>query len=86
MAEVQDLDVSARRRLRGVVRASITKLATSVSELGRRPELSHSDQLTAKRMQERLAGLGNEYKSYHLSIVTLLEETDLARRSNIRRS
>ena len=78
MAEVQDLDVSARRGLRSVVRASITKLTTRVSELERKPELSHSDQLTAKRMQDRLAGLDSEFKSYHLSIVTLLEEeTDL---------
>ena len=78
MAKVQDLDVSARHCLRGVVRASITKLATHVSELERKPELSHFDQLTAKRMQERLAGLDSEFKSYHLSIITLLEEeTDL---------
>ena len=82
MAEVQDLDVSARRRLRGVVRTSITKLATRVSEQERKPELSHSDQLTAKHMQERLTGL---IVNSEVTIVALLdEETDRHEASNIR--
>ena len=68
MVEVEDLDISARCRLRGVARASITKLATRVSELERKPELLHSDQLTAEQIQERLAGLDSEFKSYTCTI------------------
>ena len=45
---VQALDISARRYLRGVVKASITKLATRVNELEMKPGLSHSDELEAR--------------------------------------
>ena len=76
MAEVQALDVSARRHLRGVVKASITKLATRVNELEMKPELSHSDELAAKRMQERLTGLDGKFKGYHLAVVAWLEEDE----------
>ena len=70
------MNVSVRRRLRGVVKASITKLATRINELEMNPELSHSDELAAKQMQEGLTGLDGEFKGYHLAVVALLEEDE----------
>ena len=70
------MDVSARRRLRAVIKASITKSATRVNELEMKPELSRSDELAAKRMQERLTGLDGEFKGYHFAGVALLEEDE----------
>ena len=47
MSDVLGLDVTARRRHGGVVKASITKLVEPVVELEHKFELSHSDQLAA---------------------------------------
>ena len=57
MAEVQALDISATHHLRGVVKVSVTKLATHMNELEMKPELLRSNELAAKRMQERLTSL-----------------------------
>ena len=80
MSGLQDLDVSGRRRRRGVVKASITKLTDRVLDLESRVALSHTDRLEAKRFQERLTNLDAEFRMYHLAVVDLLEEEgDLAK-------
>ena len=80
MSGLQDLDVSGRRRRRGVVKASITKLTDRVEDLELRVALSHTDRLEAKRFQERLTNLDAEFRMYHLAVVDLLEEEgDLAK-------
>ena len=76
IAEVQALDVSARHLLRGMAKVSFIKLATRVNELEMKPELSPSDELAAKQMQERLTGLDGEFKGYHLAVVALLVEDE----------
>ena len=76
MTEVQGLDVTARRRRRGMVRASITKLAAHFDELERKLELSHSDRLAAQPLHQRLASMAAEFKGYHLAIVDLLQEEE----------
>ena len=78
MVEVQALDVTVRRHFRGIVRASITKLDTHISELERKQGILHSDLLAAKWLRERLhaTGLDSEFKSYHLSIVALVDEEE----------
>ena len=50
MAEKGELDVAARRRRSGVVKASITKLNGRVFALERKLELSHSDRLSVQRL------------------------------------
>ena len=42
-------------------------------ELEHKLELSHSDQMGARHLQQRLTGLDPEFKSYHLSIINLFE-------------
>ena len=75
MAKLQALEVTARG-VRGMVKPSITNLTTHVSELEKKPELLHFDQLAAKRLQERFTGLDHKFKSYQLSIIALLEEEE----------
>ena len=80
MSGLQDLDVSGRRRRRGVVKASITKLTDRVLDLELRVALSNTDRLEAKRFQERLTNLDAEFRMYHQAVVDLLEEEgDLAK-------
>ena len=74
MSGLQDLDVAGRRRRRGVVKASITKLMDRVHDLELKVGLSHTDRLEAKRFQERLTNLDAEFRMYHLAVVDLLEE------------
>ena len=69
------MEVTARR-VRGMVKPSITNLTTHVSELEKKPELLHFDQLAAKRLQERFTGLDHKFKSYQLSIIALFEEEE----------
>ena len=76
MSELTGLDVTARPRRRGVVKASIAKLVERMLELERKFELMHSDRLAAQRLQQKLTGLDGEFKRYHLSIVDLIDNNE----------
>ena len=76
MSELTGLDVTARSRCRGVVKSSITKLVECVLELQCKFELTHSDQLAAQHLQQKLTGLDREFKRYHLSIVDLIDNDE----------
>ena len=74
MSGVQDLDTAGRRRRRGVVKASITKLIDRVRDMERLEVLTPTDRLAVKRLQQRLTNMDGEFRTYHLSVVDLLEE------------
>ena len=76
MSELLGLDVVARHRCRGVVKAYVTKLFEHVIELERKFKPAHSDRLAAQRLQQRLIGMDGEFKCYHLCIVDLLEDAE----------
>ena len=77
MAEmIEQLGLSARRRRRGAVRASITKLVDRVRDLERKADLSASEVLAALRSVERLKELDDDFKQYHFAVVDLLEDED----------
>ena len=59
-----------------MVKASITKLVETVVELEYKLEMTHSDQLAAQRLPQRLTGLISEFKRYHLAIVDPLENAE----------
>ena len=72
MADIEKLELSGRRRRRGVIRGSITKLGDKISELEAKGELSPMDLVTVKRMQRRLDEANEEYKRFHFAIVDIL--------------
>ena len=75
--------MSAIRRQRGVVRGSITRLRSRLSELkGKTDELDMPSH--ARRMAQRLETLDSEFKNHHYAIIESLErEEDLAREQNV---
>ena len=75
--------MSAIRRRRGVVRGSITRLRSRLSELkGKTDELDTPSH--ARRMAQRLETLDSEFKNHHYVIIESLErEEDLTREQNI---
>lgn len=74
-AEHEHSLISSRRK-RGVVRASVTKLGTKVSELegrtGDPSTLGH-----AQRLGSKLESLDSEFKARHYSVVELAKEEEL---------
>ena len=76
MADLKGLDIAAKRRRRGVAKASITKLADRVIELERKPKLTNTERLTAQRLQQRLLELDGDFKRFHFSIVDDLESEE----------
>ena len=74
MSGLEDFDVAGRRRRRGVVKTSITKLIDRVRELELKGEFTHSDRQEAERFQRRLNNLDAEFWMYHLAVVDLLVE------------
>ena len=62
------------RKRRGVVRASITRIARRVSELEAKEELTHGDLLTVQGLLHKLNGLDTDFKSYHFAIVDAVED------------
>ena len=59
-----------------MVKASITKLLDRIHNLERKADLTHTDRLSAKRMQQWLNDMDGEFKTYHLSLVDLLDSVE----------
>ena len=57
-----------------MVKASITNLIDCVRVLEGKFKFTHSDQLEAERLQQRLTNRDCKFKTYHLGVVDLLEE------------
>ena len=69
--------IVTNRKRRGVVRASITRIARRVSELEAKEELAHGDLLTVQGLLHKLNGLDTDFKSYHFAIVDAVEDESL---------
>jgi len=63
--------LSTTRKRRGVVRASITRLDSRVTELESKEELTAADRLAAQHLLQKLNSLEAEFRSYHLAVVDL---------------
>ena len=79
MSEATQRSLSSNRKKRGVVRASITKLGSRVTELEAATSLPDTVD-RARRFTTRLESLAEEFKHHHFAVIDLLdEEEDLAR-------
>ena len=79
MSEATRCSLSSNRKKRGVVRASITKLGSRLTEL--EAAVSLPDTVNhARRLTTRLQSLVEEFKLHHFAVIDLFdEEEDLAR-------
>ena len=59
-----------------MIHVSITRLGNKVEELEAKELLSPVDQLAAKRLQQRLKDLDEDFKCYHFTIIDLLQQRD----------
>lgn len=66
--------LSNSRKGRGVVRSSLTRIETRVTELEAKGELSPGDRLTAQALAGRLERLDSDFKTYHFAIVDLVDD------------
>lgn len=83
MSEATQRSLSSNRKKRGVVRASITKLGSRVTELEAATSLPGTVD-RARRLTTRLESLAEEFKLHHYSVIDLLDgEEDLAREQEI---
>ncbi len=69
-------EISVRRRKRGAIRGSITRLQTKVIELQSNTELPDI-QLRARRIADKVKDLDNDFKTHHFSIIELVENADV---------
>ena len=72
---VPTISIVSLRRRRGVVRASVTRLATRLNALESKSEEPTTIGV-AQRMSERLASLDDDFKAHHFAVVDTLEEED----------
>ena len=75
MSEANARALSSNKKKRGVVRASITRLHTRISDLETSPDTD-----LARRLTTRLETLVAEFKVHHYSIIDLLEDEDALER------
>ena len=66
--------LSTARKRKGVVQASITHLDSRVAELESKEDLTAADRLAAQHLLQKLNSLEAEFRSYHLTVVDLVEE------------
>lgn len=75
MSTENERALSANRRRRGVVRASLTRLETRVKEFeSKGTEISAGDRLAAQRLLQKLDTLDSDFKSHHFAVVDLVDE------------
>ena len=78
-----ELGIAASRRRRGVIRASVTKLADRIAELEAKMTLSPTDIFKAQQLQKKLEGYDTDFKLYHFKVVDLVEQEELERKQAI---
>ena len=67
------MELSNLRKRRGVSRASITRIESRLSELEGKITMSPGDHTAAQRLLKKLDELDADFKSYHFSIIDLLD-------------
>ena len=65
------------RARRGVVRASVTRIETKTVAWEEKDTLSQKDRQSIKRALKTLHELNAEFKTYHYSIVELMEDVEV---------
>ena len=74
---MSEIDVATLRRRRGVVRASITRIATRLRELEGKVHEPSTPSL-ARRMSQRLEALDTDFKTHHLAVIDAMGDDDTA--------
>ena len=73
---MSDHEITCKKRWRGTVRASITKIVSCVADMERRAPLSPTDEIVAKQMEQKMYDLNKDIRGYHYSILDLMEEDE----------
>ena len=76
MAELL-LGISARRRRRGHICASITKMVMRVCNLEEKDSLSERDELIVTQLAGDLEKLKVQHKELHFGVIDLIDDGDL---------
>ena len=71
------MNLTATRRLRGVVNSSVTCLKDLIAIVKAEEKLSNNDFATIQQLFRRLEMLDDEFKTCHFAIVDLVEEETL---------
>ena len=66
------LDISAWRRCRGHVRASIMKMDTHVRALEEKDSLSEKDKAFVSQLEKELERLNEQHKKLHITVLDLI--------------
>ena len=74
MSSEDEQTLSTKRKRRGVVRASLTRLDMRVAELEGRVDISMGDRLAAQQLLLKLDTLDADFKLYHFAIVDLVDD------------
>ena len=73
---MSDLEIIGKKRRRGTVRASLTKMVSHVVDMECRAPLSPTDEIVAKRMEQKMYDLDKDFRGYHYSILDLMEKDE----------
>ena len=68
-------DITSIRKRRGVVRASITRLVSRLTELEEMPDQEAANR-HAQRLSTRMSALDSEFKSIHFQLIDLIDVED----------
>ena len=68
------LELTSKKRRRGTVRASITKMISRIANMECRVPLSPTDEMVAKRMEQKTYDLDKSFREYHYFIFDLMEK------------
>ena len=74
MSEEKPTTLASARKRRGVVRASLTRMEDRVARWEEKEELTHSENLAAQRLLDKVNVLDQEFKGYHYAVVDFVEE------------
>ena len=77
-----ELGIVASRKRRGIICASITKLADQIAELEGKTTFP-TDVFKAQQLQKKLEGYDTDFKLYHFKVVDLVGQEVLERKQTI---
>ena len=73
---MSDADIKGKKRLRGTVHASITKMISHIADMEHRAPLSPTDEIVAKHMEQKMYDLDKDFRAYHYCILDLMEKDE----------
>ena len=76
LSDMSDAENKGKKRQRGTVCASITKMVRRVANMERKAPLSPTVKIVAKRMEQKIYDLDKDFQGYHYSILDLMEEDE----------